>query len=75
MTPIQPPPPHTHTHPTPYLGECEEDLSKKTAPDGTNKQTHRQTDGHGDSMTDLAQRAESVKLIVSLPTSVFVLTS
>ena len=24
-------------------------------------QTHRHTDGHGDSMTDLAQRAESVK--------------
>ena len=64
MTPTQPSP-HTHTHPTPYLGGCEEDLSKKTAPDGTDrmtdKQTDRQTDGHGDSMTDPAQRAESVK--------------
>ena len=27
----------------------------------TDKQTDRQTDGHGDSMTDPAQRAESVK--------------
>ena len=27
----------------------------------TYRQTNRQTDGHGDSMTDLAQRAESVK--------------
>ena len=25
-------------------------------------QTNRQTDGHGDSMTDPAQRAESVKM-------------
>ena len=25
------------------------------------RQTHTQTDGHGDSMTDPAQRAESVK--------------
>ena len=57
MTPTHPPS-HTHTHPTPNLGGCEEDLSKKTAPDGTN----RQTDGHGDSMTDPAQRAESVKI-------------
>ena len=55
----QPPPlPHTHTHPTPNFGGCEEDLSKKTAPDGTN----RQTNGHGNSMTDPAQRAESVKI-------------
>ena len=50
--------PHTHTHPTPYLGGCEEDLSKKTAPDGTDRQTDRQTDiltdGYGDSMTELA---------------------
>ena len=26
-------------------------------------QNHRQTDGHGDSMTDPAQRAESVKTL------------
>ena len=57
-----PNPPHTHTHPTPNLGGCAEDLSKKTAPDGTNKQTYRHTEGHGDSMTDPAQRAESVKI-------------
>ena len=37
------------------------ELSKKTAPDGTDRQTHKHTDGHGDSMTDPAQRAESVK--------------
>ena len=30
----------------------------------THKQTDRQTDGHGDSMTDPAQRAESVKKYV-----------
>ena len=58
MTPTQPHP-HTHTHPTPNLGGCEEDLSKKTATDGTD----RQTNGHGDPMTDPAQRAESVKNI------------
>ena len=29
---------------------------KKTAPDGANRQTNRQTDGHGDSMTNSAQR-------------------
>ena len=34
----------------------------KTASDGANTQTNRQTDGHRDSMTDLAQRAESVKI-------------
>ena len=34
----------------------------KTASDGVNTQTNRQTDGHGDSMTDLAQRAESLKI-------------
>ena len=28
----------------------------------TDKQTNRQTDGHVDSMTDPAQRAESVKI-------------
>ena len=61
MTPTQATP-HTHTHPTPNLGGCEEDLSKKTAPDGTDKQTDKQTHGHGDSMTDPAQRAESVKI-------------
>ena len=33
--------------------------SVKTAPDGT----HRQTNGHGDSMTDPAQRAKSVKKV------------
>ena len=60
MTPTQPTP-HTHTHPNPNLGGCEEDLSKKTAPDGTDRQTDILTDGHGDSMTDPAQRAESVK--------------
>ena len=27
----------------------------KTAPDGANRQTHRHTDGHGDSMTNSAQ--------------------
>ena len=43
MTPTQPPP-HTHTHPTPNLGGCEEDLSKKTAPDGTDRQTDILTD-------------------------------
>ena len=37
------PTPHTHTHPTPYLEVCEEDLTKKTATDGTNKQTDTQT--------------------------------
>ena len=57
MTPTQPPQ-DTHTHPTPNLGGCEEDLLKKTAPDGTDKHTH----GHGNSMTDPAQRAESVKI-------------
>ena len=54
----------THTHPTPNLGGCEEDLSKKTALDGTEKHTN----GHGDSMTDPAQRAESVKIIICLTT-------
>ena len=63
MTPTQPPP-HTHTHPTPNLGGCEEDLSKKTAPDGTDRQTDTQTHGHGNSMTDPAQRAESAKNII-----------
>ena len=29
----------------------------------TDKQTNRQTSGHGDSMTDPAQRAESVKIV------------
>ena len=61
MTPTQPP--NTHTHPTPYLGGCEEDLSKKTAPDGTNTQTNTQTDGHGNSMTESAQWADSVKIV------------
>ena len=28
----------------------------------TNRQTNRQTDGHGDSMTELAQWADSVKI-------------
>ena len=28
------------------------------------RQTHRQTDGHGDSITDPAQRAESVKIVL-----------
>ena len=28
----------------------------------TDRQTDKQTDGHGNSMTDLAQRAESVKI-------------
>ena len=51
-------PTHTHTHTTPNLGGCEEDLSKKTLPDGTNILT----DGHGNSMTDPAQRAKSVKM-------------
>ena len=32
----------------------------------TDKQTNRQTDGHGDSMTDPAQRAESVKILQDL---------
>ena len=30
----------------------------------TDRQTNKQTDGHGDSMTDPAQRAESVKIQV-----------
>ena len=30
----------------------------------TDRQTHKHTDGHGDSMTDPAQRAESVKKAV-----------
>ena len=64
MTPSRPPP-HTHTHPTPYLGGCEEDLSKKTAPDGTNKQTNKQIHGHGDSRTDPAQRAQSVTVKIA----------
>ena len=34
---------------------------EKNAWKGTNTQTDRQTDGHRDSMTDPAQRAESVK--------------
>ena len=55
------PPLHTHTHPTPNLGGCEEDLSKKTAPDGTNRQTNTQTDGHGDSLTDPAQKGQVSK--------------
>ena len=32
----------------------------------TNRQTDRYTDGHGDSMTDPAQRAESVNFLVFL---------
>ena len=28
------------------------------------RQTHKHTDGHGDSMTDTAQRAESVKILI-----------
>ena len=32
----------------------------------TNRQTDRQTSGHRDYMTDPAQRAESVKIIVIL---------
>ena len=39
-----PSPPPTHTHPTPNLGGCEEDLSKKTAPDGTDRHTNILTD-------------------------------
>ena len=35
---------------------------KKTAPDGTDRHTNTHTNGHGDSMTDPAQRAESVKM-------------
>ena len=31
------------------------ETSKKTAPDGADKQTHRHTHGHGDSMTYSAQ--------------------
>ena len=34
---------------------------KKTALDGTYRMTDRHTDGHGDSMTNSAQRAELVK--------------
>ena len=61
------PTPTTHTHtPHPKFGGCEEDLSKKTAPDGTNRHTdiltYPHTDGHGDSMTHPAKRAESVKM-------------
>ena len=37
------------------------------------RMTHRQTDGHGDSMTDPAQRAESVKIPKSNGTRNFVL--
>ena len=33
-----------------------------TSPDGANTQTHRHTDGHGDSMTESAQWANSVKM-------------
>ena len=32
---------------------------------GTHIHTHIQTDGHGDSMTDLAQRAKLVKIYIS----------
>ena len=32
--------------------------------------THRQTNGHGDSMTDPAQRAESVKKIILINPSI-----
>ena len=35
---------------------------KKTASYGANTQTHRQTDGHCDSKSESAQRAESVKI-------------
>ena len=30
-------------------------MGKKTAPNGADRHTDRQTDGHGDSMTNLAQ--------------------
>ena len=52
------PPPHTHTSPQ-IWGDV-----KKTSPKKLHLMAHtdRQTDGHGDSMTDPAQRAESVKI-------------
>ena len=36
---------------------------KKTASNGADRQTQTQTDGHRNSMTDPAQRAESVKML------------
>ena len=38
------------------------EASKKTALDGTYRQTDRMTDGHGDSKTNSAKRAELVKI-------------
>ena len=35
---------------------------KKTALDGTDRMTDKQTDGHGDSKTNSAKRAELVKI-------------
>ena len=44
------------------------DLEKKTAPNGTKRQTSRQTDGHGDSMTKSAQWGRfSENIIGKLP--------
>ena len=37
------------------------DLRKKVFRDVTDRQTNKQTDGHSDSMTELAQWADSVK--------------
>ena len=52
---------HTHTHTPPQIWGDVKKTSKKTAPDGTNKHTDILTDGHGDSMTESAQWADSVK--------------
>ena len=53
---------------------------KKTSPKKlhpmaqTNRQTDRQTDGHGGSMTDPAQRAEPVKIFFKLKSCSFIKT-
>ena len=54
---------HTHTHPTPNLGGCEEDLSNGRRCLLHRGQTDIQTDGHCDTMTELAQWADSVKIL------------
>ena len=38
-------------------------LGKKTASNGADRQTDRQTDGHGDFMTESSQKADSVKIV------------
>ena len=57
------PTPTTHTHTPPQIwGDVKKTSPKKLHPMAqTNRQTDTHTHGHGDSMTDPAQRAESVK--------------